>query len=360
MTNEVWAQFTNRHPGLSMPLLELFIDVMTSKLQSSSNDYSTQNSNCFVPQMNLAPPHWRESRGKFVDNLYHLIENIFSTKKEDGNYVYIGDCITWDFMRKDEITANNVSNGNINYIRSQYKDVESYNLALGAADVAWRRGSGYISLTINFKVNNLKSSHKFQLQKTSLFLFTKEPFEEFQKDFLKYKGFDILEVFLNFIFCHQSCGMSKMRRMCCIGNNATENIIWTPDLDVTFYTMYLQECKINNPINKTQFIQTFAEQTGHELSWKTFKRRLFYLTSLYTSIRKSCTPDPRTGMPTMTNEAWAQITKRHPELLNPSSKPLVDLFIQRLTSRIQSNSIDVAPVSSDFDPYMMGLMMLYM
>ncbi|KAG7548611.1 hypothetical protein ISN44_As12g037830 [Arabidopsis suecica] len=152
-----------------------------------------------------------------------------------------------------------------------------------------------------------------------------------------------------------------MRRMCCIGNDPKESIIWTADLDIMFYTMYLQACKINKPINKTQFIQTFAEQTGHEISRKTFKRTLYYLTSLYTSICKSCTPDPSTGIPTMTNEAWAQITKRHPELLNPNSKPLVEFFIQRMTSQRHSNSNDAAPHSSGFDPSVaLPLMMLFM
>lgn len=155
--------------------------------------------------------------------------------------------------------------------------------------------------------------------------------------------------------------------------------------------MYLQECKVNNRINKSHIVQTFAEQSGHELTWKTFEKRLYYLNSLYTSICKSCTPDQRTGMLTMTNEAWAQTTKvrtcillkflcelidfcyfyytwkfsfvpydfffkflysffqRHPELLNPNSKPLVELLMQRMTTRLQSKSNDISldPSGSD-------------
>ncbi|XP_010450741.1 PREDICTED: uncharacterized protein LOC104732845 [Camelina sativa] len=129
-----------------------------------------------------------------------------------------------------------------------------------------------------------------------------------------------------------------MSRICLNSNNTTETIIWTAGIDVMLLTIYIQECRRNNPINETQIIRIFAEETGHELSWKSLEKRICYLKSLYASLCKSCTWDPRTGVPSMSNEVWTQTTKRHPELSNPNSELLVEFFIQRMTSRLHDSS----------------------
>lgn len=73
--------------------------------------------------------------------------------------------------------------------------------------------------------------------------------------------------------------------------------------------MYLQERKKYDPISTTQIVQIFSEQTGLELSWRIIARRIDYLSRLQASIFQLCTPDPETGIPIMTKEAWALATK---------------------------------------------------